>query len=692
LKNFETKDIRNVGLYSHGGVGKTSLAECMLYNAKVIDRLGSVDKGNTVCDFDPEEIQRKMSISSAIAPLEWKGKKVNIIDTPGFMDFVGDVIGSLRVVDAGILLLSAVAGVEVGTEIMWQLLEEHKVPRVILVNGMDKENANFDLSLERFKEILSEDIIPLQIPIGSSESFKGVVDLIKMKAFMFSDGTCKEENIPADMKDKVDEIKVALVEKIAENDEELMDKYFSEGELTEEELQRGLRKAFVDCGITPVICASALKNIGVSLILDLIVDTFPTPLEGRPIKGQKPSGEEVEVKCSSEGPLAALVYKTMADPFVGKLSYFRVFSGVFNPDCTVYNSTKEKDERITKVYYATGKNQEVAGRINPGDIAVTAKLQETVTGDTLCTKDNIIILESLVFPKPVMIMALKAKTKADEDKLTGSLARLVEEDPTLTSERNQETRQLLLSGMGESHLNMVLSRLERKFSVNAELQKPLISYRETIKSRATAEGKHKKQSGGRGQFGHVWLELNPLPKDQHFEFVNKIVGGVVPKNYIPAVEKGVVNTMSEGFLAGYPITNIQVTIYDGSYHTVDSSDIAFQLAARLALRKGMEQANPILLEPIMYLEVTVPSDYMGDVMGDLNSKRGRILGMEQVGKKNQVIKAHVPHAEMLNYCIDLRSITQGRGRFKMEFAHYEEVPAMLAEKVIEEARKAKEES
>ncbi|MEQ8172695.1 MAG: elongation factor G, partial [Candidatus Eremiobacterota bacterium] len=357
-----------------------------------------------------------------------------------------------------------------------------------------------------------------------------------------------------------------------------------------------------------------------------------------------------------------------------------------------YNSTKEKEERITKLYYATGKNQEVAGRITPGDIAVTAKLQETITGDTLCAKDNIITLESIVFPKPVMIMALKAKAKADEDKLTTSLAKLVEEDPTLTSERNQETRQLLLSGMGESHLNMVLSRLERKFGVNAELQKPLISYRETIKSRATAEGKHKKQSGGRGQFGHVWLELNPLPKDQHFEFVNKIVGGVVPKNYIPAVEKGVINTMADGFLAGYPITNIQVTIYDGSYHTVDSSDIAFQLAARLALRKGMEQANPILLEPIMYLEVTVPSDYMGDVMGDLNSKRGRILGMEPAGKKNQIIKAHVPHGEMLNYCIDLRSITQGRGRFKMEFAHYEEVPAMLAEKVIEEAKKAKEES
>ncbi len=692
MKNFETKDIRNVGLYSHGGVGKTSLAEAMLYNAKVIDRLGSVDKGNTVCDFDPDEIIRKMSISSAIAPLEWKGKKINIIDTPGFIDFVGDVTGSLRVVDAGIVLLSAVAGVEVGTEIMWQLMEEHKLPRIILVNAMDKENANFDQVLDKFKEVLSEDIIPLQLPIGSSESFKGIVDLIKMKAFICSNGQYKEENIPADMKDKVDEIRVALVEKIAENDEELMDKYFSEGELSQEELQRGLRKAFVNCGITPVLCASAMKNMGVSLIMDLIIDTFPTPIEGKPIKGHKPSGEDVEIKCSPEAPFSALVYKTMADPFVGKLSYFRVFSGVFNPDCTVYNSTKEKEERITKLYYATGKNQEVAGRITTGDIAVTAKLQETVTGDTLCTKDNIVILEPIVFPKPVMIMAIRAKTKADEDKLTTSLAKLVEEDPTLTSERNQETRQLLLSGMGESHLNMVLSRLERKFGVNAELQKPLISYRETIKSRATAEGKHKKQSGGRGQFGHVWLELNPLPKDQHFEFVNKIVGGVVPKNYIPAVEKGVINTMAEGFLAGYPITNIQVTIYDGSYHTVDSSDIAFQLAGRLALRKGMEQANPILLEPIMYLEVTVPSDYMGDVMGDLNSKRGRILGMEPAGKKNQIIKAHVPHGEMLNYCIDLRSITQGRGRFKMEFAHYEEVPAMLAEKVIEEAKKAKEES
>jgi len=692
LKSFESKDIRNIGFYAHGGVGKTSLAEAMLYNAKLIERIGSIDKGNTVCDYDPDEIQRRMSISSAIAPLEWKGKKINIIDNPGFIDFVGDIIGSLRVVEAGFLLLSSVAGVEVGTEVMWHYLEEQHVPRVIFVNGMDKENANFDQALNKFKEILSEDIIPIYLPIGNAETFKGIVDLIKMKALIFSNGEYKEEEIPPDLKAKAEEIRVQLIEKIAENDEELMEKYFSEGELSEEELKRGFKKAFAECQITPVACGSAVKNIAVSSLMDMIVEIFPSPLEGRPIKAKKPGGEEFDLHCSSEELLAAQVFKTMADPFVGKLSFFKVFSGVFSPDTIVYNSSKETEERITKIYYMCGKSQEVAGRINPGDIAVTAKLQVTTTGDTLCTKDNQIILESIVFPKPVMIQAIKAKTKADEDKLTTSLARLVEEDPTLHSERNHETRQLLISGMGESHLDIVASRLKRKFSVNVELQKPLISYRETIKSRATAEGKHKKQSGGRGQFGHVWLELIPLPKDKHFEFVNKIVGGVVPKNYIPAVEKGVVNTMAEGFVAGYPITNVQVTIYDGSYHTVDSSDIAFQLAARLAFRKGMEQANPILLEPIMNVEITVPSDYMGDVMGDLNSKRGRILGMEQAGKKNQIIKALVPHAEMLNYCIDLRSITQGRGRFSMDFSHYEEVPASLAEKVIEEARKAKEES
>lgn len=689
MKNFETKDIRNIGLYSHGGVGKTTLAEAFLYNAKIIDRMGSTDKGNTVCDYDPDEIERRISISSSLAPFEWNKTKINIIDTPGFMDFVGEVAGSMRVVEAGVLLLSAVAGVEVGTEFMWEMLEERKLPRVIFVNGMDKENANFERALENFKEILSADIVPLQLPLGSANTFKGVVDILKSRAFIFSeDGTFKEEEIPGDLAGQAEEIKTTLMEKVAENDEALMDKFCEEGVLSDEEFLTGLKKAFSMAELVPVICGSGAKNIAVTSLMDLFVELFPNPLI-KEESGTNSSGEEIQLKHDPKGPLAALVFKTMADPFVGKLNYFRVYSGTFKPDCSVYNTTHEKEERITKIYFMRGKNQEVAPCINPGDIGVTAKLQLTCTGDTLCMKDNIVKLNKIDFPKPVMIQALKAKSKADEDKMTASLARLVEEDPTLKSERNRETRQLLLSGMGDLHLTIISDRLKRKFGVNTELSKPIISYRETIKARATAEGKHKKQSGGRGQFGHVWLELLPLPIAEHFKFVNKIVGGVVPKNYIPAVEKGVVNTMDDGVVAGYPVTGIQVTIYDGSYHTVDSSDIAFQMAGRLAFRKGMEQAKPVLLEPIMSVEIVVPSEYMGDVMGDLNSKRGRILGMEPEGKR-QRIKAYAPHSEMLNYCIDLRSITQGRGRFSMEFYNYEEVPASIAEKVIEDAKKAKE--
>jgi len=689
LKIYESKNIRNIGLYSHGGVGKTSLVEAMLYNAKIIDRLGSVDKGNTVCDYDPDEVERRMSISCSLAPFEWKDTKINILDTPGFMDFIGEVVSSLRVVDAGVLLLSAVAGVEVGTEFMWEKIEEKRLPRIIFINGMDKENSNFSQALEKAREFLSPDIMPIQLPIGSADTFKGVVDLINMKALIYSNGEVKVEAIPGDMTDEVESMRNELMEKISENDEELMEKYCEEGTLTDEELKTGLKKAFSQAGITPVICGSAIKNIGVGALVDLFIDIFPSAeIEGFKVTNSK--GEEITLSGSPDGPLAALVFKTMADPFVGKLSYFRVYSGIFKPDCSVYNSRRQCEERITKIYFMRGKTQEIAEKVNPGDIGVTAKLQATTTGDTLCMKDNQIILDPIDFPKPVMIQSLKAKSKADEDKMTTSVTRLVEEDPTLHWERNKETRQLLLSGMGELHLTIIADRLKRKFGVNVELEKPLISYRETIKNETTAEGKHKKQSGGRGQFGHVFLKLSPLPKDQHFEFVNKIVGGTIPKEYISPVESGIKEAMANGVLAGYPVIDLRATLYDGSFHEVDSSEMAFKIAGSMALQQGVKNASPIILEPIMKVEVTTPEDFMGDVMGDLNSKRGRIQKMEDRLAGVKVVDAFVPLGEMFGYATTLRSMTQGRASYSMEFDHYEEVPGNVAQEIIQKRGKKTE--
>lgn len=692
MKRYPIEKIRNLGLISHGGAGKTSLAEAMLFDAGTIDRLGRVDNGTATMDFEPEEVKRKISISAGIAPLEWKGHKVTLVDTPGYFDFVGEVKGALRVVDATLVLVDAVAGVEVGTELTWRYAEENNVPRTIIINKMDRENANFDKALASLEEAFGRAVVPIQLPIGAEANFKGVVDIIKMKAYLAADGGKKaqEAEVPGDLKAKAESLRERLMEAAAEADDELTLKYLEGEPLTDDEMVFGLRKGIAAGKIVPVLCASALKNVGILNILDAVVEYLPSPADLPAVEGQNPKTNAKESRAAKETePFAALVFKTMADPFVGKLNVFRVYSGVLKSDSQVYNATKGRTERIGQIFIPKGKAQEAVTEVGPGDIAAVAKLQDTSTNDTLSDEAKPIILPGVEFPKPVYQVAVLPKAKGDEEKIGSGLNRLTEEDPTLKVERNTTTGQTIVSGMGDSHLDVISDRLKRKFGVDTVLETPKVPYKETIRGSAKVEGKHKKQSGGRGQYGHVWIEFEPLP-DQEFEFVDKIFGGSVPLQYRPAVEKGLRECMVEGVLAGYPTTNVRATLYDGSYHDVDSSEMAFKIAASLAFKKGMMEAKPVLLEPIVNVEVTVPDANMGDVIGDLNKKRGRILGMEPHGR-NQVVKALVPLAEMFKYAIDLRSITQGRGTFTMTFDHYEEVPANVAQAIIAEANKDRQE-
>ncbi|NPV26420.1 MAG: elongation factor G [Firmicutes bacterium] len=667
MKVYQAGKIRNVGLVAHGGAGKTSLTEAMLYNAGHTTRLGRVEDGTTVTDFHPEEIKRKITINATLAPCEWKDHKLNLLDTPGFSDFIGEVKGTMRVVDGLIVVLDAVAGVEVMTQIVWEDAVAANIPRIAFVNKMDRENANFLRVVDQMKEAFGSHIVPIQLPIGAEANFKGVVDLLKMKAYYFEGGKVQEKDIPADLADEAATYRDTLVEAAAEADDELLTKYLEGEELTPEEVVTGLRSAVRQGLVVPVVCGSATKNIGVQPLMDLIIDCLPSPLD-------RAEGDP------ENAPLAALIFKTIADPYVGKLSFFRVYGGVLKSDSYIYNANKEKEEKIGQILIMRGKNQEPVPEVRAGDIAAIAKLQESSTGDTLTRKDKPVILEGIKFPNPTLSVAIEPKSKGDEDKLGTAVARLMEEDPTLRMEKNTETKETLLTGMGEMHLDIIMERLQRKFGVEVNVREPKVPYRETIRASVKVEGKHKKQTGGHGQYGHVWLALEPL-YDKDFEFTEEIFGGAVPRQYFPAVEKGVREAMAEGVLAGYPVTGVKVTLYDGSYHTVDSSEMAFKLAAILAFRKGCEQAKPVLLEPIMNVEVTVPDEFMGDIIGDLNGKRGRILGMEPQGKL-QVIRAQVPLAEMMRYAIDLKSITQGRGTYKMEFANYEEVPANIAEKII----------
>ena len=682
MKIYGTDKLRNIALISHSGAGKTSLAEAMLFVSKSTNRLGKVDEGTSIMDYEPEEIRRNISINLSTAPCEWNGHKLNVLDSPGYFDFVGDVMAALRVADGALIVVCASSGVEVGTEKAWNYAEEYDMPRMIFINKLERENANFDQTLNQLTEAYGQKIVPVQLPIGVAENFKGFVDLIQQKAYVWDNNSLKEDSIPEDMVDVVETARETLIEAVSVTDDELMMKYLEGKTLTNEEIDAALAVGTRTGEVVPVLCGSATSNVGIDQLLDYCVKCMPSPLQRDNIGVDLETGEEVELSYEDSKP-CALVYKTTADPYVGKLTSFKVLSGSIKSDGVVHNVNKQKDERVGQLFVLKGKESIPVDEITAGDLGAVAKLQNTSTNDVLSVKGSSIVAKGIEFPKPVMTMAVEPKSKGDEEKISSGLSRLAEEDPTFTVEKSRETGQILISGLGDLHLEIMCSRLHKKFGAEVELSTPLVPYRETIRSKAKIEGKHKKQSGGRGQYGHVWIEIEPgtdNPEDQ-LEFVDNIFGGAVPRQYIPAVEKGIRETMEEGIIAGYPIVALKVILYDGSYHSVDSSEMAFKIAASMALKKGFLEANPVLLEPILNVNVTVPENFMGDVMGDLNKKRGKILGMEPKGS-NQVIRAQAPMSEMFRYAIDLRSITQGRGSFTSEFSHYEEVPPQIADAVI----------
>ena len=682
---METKDLRNVALISHGGAGKTSLADAFLFDAKVNTRLGSVDEGTSLFDFEPEELKRKKTLSSSLHHLIWEKSSINIIDTPGDANFSADVQNCLQVVDAAIVAVDAVSGVQVQTEKVWKYADSFTLPRVIFINKVDMERSNFLQTLKGIEESLGKKPLVIQLPLGEESSFQGVIDLISMKAIKFSDdstGEFTEGDIPDDKRAQAEEFNNKMIEDIAESSDALLEKYLEGTALSPDEIFNGLKQGVVSGSLVPVLCGAASKNMGIQPLLNFIVNCFPSPLDRQPFKGINPSTEkEDERSAAKDDPLSALVFKTIADPYAGRLTIFRVVSGVLNSDSTVYNTTTSAKERIGQILKIEGKNQKAINPAITGDLVAVAKLKTTTTGNTFCDEKHPITFTQIQLPEPVMQLALEPKSKGDEDKLISSLARLMEEDSTLKTIRDKQTKEFILAGMGQTHLDVAIEKMQRKFGVNVDVKTPKVAYKETVRSTAKGQGKLKKQSGGRGQFADTWLEIAPMPKGKGFEFVSKIVGGAIPRQYIPSVEKGIKEAMLEGVLAKYPVSDVKVTLYDGSFHDVDSSDIAFKIAASMGFRKIMQEAKPILLEPIMHVEVTVPDECMGDVIGDLNGRRGRIAGMEP--KINyQVVKAQVPMAELLKYASELTAITGGRGTFSMEFTHYEEIPNQLSEKII----------
>lgn len=696
MKAYPTDQIYNVGLFAHGGAGKTSLAEAMLYDSKTITRMGRVDEGNTVSDYDAEEVKRRMSVNTTPLPFEWAGRKINLLDTPGYADFVGEVAAAMGVVDGAVIVLCAASGVEVGAETAWAMASRRGLPRLLFLNKMDRDNANFRRTLLQVREMLDRAAIPLQLPIGAESSFCGVVDLLRMKALRYTrerDGQFEEADIPAELRDQAEEERLALIEKIAETDDVLIEKYLEGSELSEEELRRGLRQGVRQGTIIPVLCGSATWNIGVQPLLDTILQVFPPAAETGPVKATDLLSEgEVELAVSDASPLTALVFKTLADPYVGKQTFFRVMSGVLHSDSRVYNAARRAEERIGPLYIVRGKEQVAVQQLGAGDIGVVTKLSHTGTGDTLCTSDRPLLLPSLEFPEPVFTAAIRPQTKTDLDKMGSALNRILEEDPTLRTSREQQTGEVLLSGMGESHVQIAVDRIKRKFDVNVVYDLPLVPYRETIRKTVETVYRHKKQTGGRGQFAEVHLRLEPMDYNEaDFEFVNEIVGGVISRQYIPGVEKGVREAMQEGVVAGYPVVGVRAAVFYGKEHPVDSSELAFKIAASQAFKQGQAEAMPVLLEPIMTIEVTVPESSTGDIMGDLNSRRARVLGMDPQGGGRTTIRAHAPLGEVQRYATDLRSMTGGRGTVRMQFDHYEEVPAHVAEQAIAEARRRKEE-
>ena len=689
------ENIRNVALVAHSGAGKTSLTEAILFNAGAIDRMGSVDVGNTTSDFEPEEIARKISVTSSLSFCDWKGTRINLIDTPGFINFIEDTRGCLRVSDGVVVVVCAVSGVKAETKKIWGFVTDYEIPAAIFINKLDKESANFYSTLDEVKAAFDLDTIPLQIPIGEGENFKGVIDLLSMKAYIFENGKVSELDIPPDAAGSAEEYRKKLVEKIAEADDNLLEKYLEGEELTAEEIVKGIKESSITRKFIPVVCGSAIANIAIPQLLDTILLCLPSPVERsniRPATGVNiKTGKETEIKPIASEPFTAYVFKTIADPYAGKFSLFRVFSGVLKADSSVLNTTSNSKERIGQVFYLLGKKNVPAQSVGAGEIAAVVKLKDTNVGDTLCDEHFPFMYERVKFAEPIITYAIAPKTKGDEEKVSIGLQRILEEDPTLKFTRDEESKEMIFSGMGQVHLEVALERLKRKFGVEVLMKTPKIPYRETIRVSAKTQGKYKKQSGGRGQYGDCWIEIEPLQRGEGYEFIDKIVGGAIPQQYRPAVEKGIVETMKEGILAGYPIVDLRVILYDGSYHTVDSSEMAFKIAGSMALKKAFMDAKPVLLEPIMKIEVVSPDDTLGAVIGDLNSKRGKVQGVEPQSGGNQKIAALVPMGEMLTYANQLHSITSGRGIYSMDFSHYEEVPTHISQKVIAEKQKQKEE-
>jgi elongation factor G len=695
MANFSADKIRNVAVIAHGGAGKTSLVEAMLFDSGETNRLGSVTEGNTVTDFEPEEVERNITISSSLAYCTWDGHRVNLIDTPGFVNFLEDSKGSMRASDGAVVIISPVSGVKGETEKLWGYADEFGIPRVVFVNKMDRDSADFTAALESVESSFGKEAIPLNFPVGSGDGFKGVVDILKLKAYMFKDGKPSEEEIPAELSGKAGEYRKKLVEKVAESDDSMLERYLEGEELTDEEILKGVRYGSLSGLFIPVTCGSATKNIGVQPLLDAIVLCLASPVdmpEIHPFKGKNPKdGSEEERLPREDQPFSAYVFKTIADPFAGKLSMFKVHSGTMKADSTVYNTTAGAKERIGQIFYLQGKKQTPAQSVGPGEIGVVAKLKETNTGDTLCDDANRILFEKVKFAEPLIYYAIEPKSKGEEEKVSTGLNRILDEDPTLRFKRDEEAKEMLLAGMGQLHLEITLEKLKRKFGAEVTMKAPKIPYRETIKGRAKAQGRYKKQSGGRGQYGDCWIEIEPLPRGTGYEFANKIVGGAIPRQYIPAVDKGIQGAMHEGIYAGHLMTDVKVTLYDGSYHSVDSSEMAFKIAGSLGIKKAVAEAKPVLLEPIMEVVITTPDEFLGSVIGDLNSRRGKVQGMDQTSGGNQKVTAMVPMAEMLTYANQLQSITSGRGVYTMEFSHYDELPGNLAQKLIEEEKQKKEE-
>lgn len=684
MKVYSSEQIRNVALLSHSGAGKTTLAEAMLYDSGAIGRMGRVDDGTSVGDFDPDEVKHKISLSAHVLPSEWRDTKLNVLDTPGYADFVGEVLEALAVADSALLVVCGASGVEVGTEQNWKRARERHLPVAIFINKLDREHADFIRTLDQIRRRVSPHAVAMQLPIGRETDFRGVVDLLSGRAYAIEQGAAVEIAAPAEMADQIAGFRERLIEAIAESDAALTDKFLEGVALTDSELRGALCAAVRSGAVVPVLCGAALRNLGVAPALDFIVDCLPGPDQvERPVVAAGPA---------LNGKPAALVFKTVADPF-GKLSLFRLFAGDLHADAHLYNVNRQHDERITHLLVVRGKAHEPVAELRAGDIGAVLKLADTQTGDTLATKDQPIRLASITYPEPSYSASIEARTRADLDKLGGAMSRLIQEDPTLQWHRDADTAETIISGMGESHLQVAVERLHRKFGCDVALGEPKVPYRETVAAPARAQGRHKRQTGGHGQFGDVWLEVSPLPRGSGYHFVDKVVGGSVPRQFIPAVDKGVQEVLHEGPLSGSPMVDIQVTLYDGSFHTVDSSEMAFKTAAALGFRAACEKAHPVLLEPIMDVQVLVPGEMMGDVVGDLNSHRARILGMDPLDEGQTQISAHVPMAEMFRYATTLRSLTQGRGSYSMHLLGYEEAPSHVAQQVAathQRVREAKE--